>query len=109
MAAGQEKIIPLRVPPKCEATCFVHLNGVSIASALVIIHAMINFINSIKASLRGGGARFVPATAAWRTPRRGERWSQAGICATKRRTHRPARLVFVTVHEDADFARDRKG
>ena len=44
------------------------------------------------------------------TPRRGERWSQAGICAAKRarqlrRSHRPVRLVFLTVHEDADFAR----
>jgi cytochrome oxidase Cu insertion factor (SCO1/SenC/PrrC family) len=26
-----------------------------------------------------------------------------------RRSHRPACLVFLTVHEDADFARDRKG
>jgi CheY-like chemotaxis protein len=26
-----------------------------------------------------------------------------------RRSPRPARLVFLTVHEDADFARDRKG
>jgi len=33
----------------------------------------------------------VPATAAWRTPRRGERWSQAGICAAKRRANAGAR------------------
>jgi hypothetical protein len=26
-----------------------------------------------------------------------------------RHSHRPARLVFVTVYEDADFARDRRG
>ena len=25
--------MPCRVPPKCEATCFVHLNGVSKAQA----------------------------------------------------------------------------
>ena len=53
------------------------------------------------------------ATAAWRTPRRGERWSQAGICAAKRRANSGARTglraFFLTVHEDADFARDRKG
>src|SRR5882724_13710380 len=29
--AGQETIIGFRVPPKCDATCFVHWNGVSIA------------------------------------------------------------------------------
>src|SRR5262245_40969987 len=27
--AGQDMTIPCRVPPKCDATCFVHLNGVS--------------------------------------------------------------------------------
>src|SRR5215475_11281612 len=26
---GQAIAMPCRVPPKCEATCFVHLNGVS--------------------------------------------------------------------------------
>ena len=31
--AGQETIIGLRVPPKCEATCLVHWNGVFIAQA----------------------------------------------------------------------------
>ncbi len=29
MRAGQEIAMPWRVPPKCEATCLVHLNGVS--------------------------------------------------------------------------------
>ena len=33
MPAGQCTIIPLRVPPKCEATCLVHWYGVSSASA----------------------------------------------------------------------------
>ena len=33
MRAGQEMTMPLRVPPKCEATCLVHWNGVSIACA----------------------------------------------------------------------------
>ncbi len=27
--AGQDMTMPCRVPPKCEAICFVHLNGVS--------------------------------------------------------------------------------
>ena len=31
--AGQCTIVPLRVPPKCEATCLVHWYGVSIACA----------------------------------------------------------------------------
>ena len=26
---GQAIAMPWRVPPKCEATCFIHLNGVS--------------------------------------------------------------------------------
>ena len=30
---GQCTIVPLRVPPKCEATCLVHWYGVSIACA----------------------------------------------------------------------------
>src|SRR5262249_40462542 len=29
MRAGHEMAMPCRVPPKCEATCLVHLNGVS--------------------------------------------------------------------------------
>src|ERR1700749_3264534 len=29
MRFGQEIAMPCRVPPKCDATCFVHLNGVS--------------------------------------------------------------------------------
>ncbi len=29
MWPGHEIAIPWRVPPKCEATCLVHLNGVS--------------------------------------------------------------------------------
>ncbi len=33
MRAGQEMTMPLRVPPKCEAICLVHWNGVSIACA----------------------------------------------------------------------------
>ena len=33
MRAGQEMTRPLRVPPKCEAICLVHWNGVSIACA----------------------------------------------------------------------------
>ncbi len=33
MRAGQAITIPCRVPPKCEATCLVHLNGVSNAHA----------------------------------------------------------------------------
>src|SRR5215469_11852594 len=32
MRAGQDITIPCRVPPKCEATCLVHLNGVSNAA-----------------------------------------------------------------------------
>ena len=31
--AGQCTIVPLRVPPKCEATCLVHWYGVSMACA----------------------------------------------------------------------------
>ena len=31
MPAGQWTIVPFRVPPQCEATCFVHWYGVSIA------------------------------------------------------------------------------
>jgi hypothetical protein len=31
--SGQLTIVPLRVPPKCDATCFVHWYGVSIACA----------------------------------------------------------------------------
>jgi hypothetical protein len=30
---GQCTIAPLRVPPQCDATCFVHWNGVSMAHA----------------------------------------------------------------------------
>jgi hypothetical protein len=33
MPAGQWTIVPLRVPPQCEATCLVHWYGVSIACA----------------------------------------------------------------------------
>ena len=33
MRLGQWITIPLRVPPKFEATCFVHVNGVSPATA----------------------------------------------------------------------------
>src|SRR3990172_12630176 len=33
MRLGQETTRLLRVPPKCEATCFVHWNGVHIACA----------------------------------------------------------------------------
>src|SRR6266851_8351436 len=29
MRAGHEMAMPCRVPPKCDATCLVHLNGVS--------------------------------------------------------------------------------
>ena len=31
--SGQWTIVPLRVPPQCEATCFVHWYGVHIACA----------------------------------------------------------------------------
>ena len=30
---GQWTIVPLRVPPQCEATCLVHWNGVLVAHA----------------------------------------------------------------------------
>ena len=33
MRSGQETTMPLRVPPKCDAICFVHWNGVSPAQA----------------------------------------------------------------------------
>src|SRR5215471_443761 len=33
MWPGHEIAMPCRVPPKCDATCFVHLNGVSNAHA----------------------------------------------------------------------------
>ncbi len=33
MPFGQCTMVPLRVPPQCEATCLVHWNGVSIAHA----------------------------------------------------------------------------
>ena len=33
MRAGQDIAIPCRVPPKCDATCLVHLNGVLNAQA----------------------------------------------------------------------------
>ena len=33
MPFGQWTIVPLRVPPQCEATCLVHWYGVSIACA----------------------------------------------------------------------------
>jgi hypothetical protein len=33
MRAGHEMARPCRVPPKCDATCLVHLNGVSNAHA----------------------------------------------------------------------------
>lgn len=33
MPSGQWMIVPLRVPPQWDATCFVHWNGVSIACA----------------------------------------------------------------------------
>ena len=32
-ALGQCTMVPVRVPPQCEATCFVHWNGVFIACA----------------------------------------------------------------------------
>ena len=31
--SGQCTMVPLRVPPQCDATCLVHWNGVSIAHA----------------------------------------------------------------------------
>ena len=33
MWPGQEIAMPCAVPPKCDGTCFIHLNGVSIAQA----------------------------------------------------------------------------
>ena len=33
MPLGQRTIVPLRVPPQCEATCLVHWYGVSMACA----------------------------------------------------------------------------
>ncbi len=33
MPLGQCTMVPLRVPPQCEATCLVHWNGVFIAHA----------------------------------------------------------------------------
>ena len=33
MWPGHEMTMPCRVPPKCDATCFIHLNGVSKAHA----------------------------------------------------------------------------
>jgi hypothetical protein len=33
MCPGQEITMPCRVPPKCDATCFTHLKGVSKAHA----------------------------------------------------------------------------
>src|SRR4029077_19368553 len=33
MWPGHEMAMPCAVPPKCDATCFVHLNGVSNAQA----------------------------------------------------------------------------
>ena len=33
MPVGQWTIVPLRVPPQCEATCLVHWYGVSMACA----------------------------------------------------------------------------
>ena len=33
MWPGQDMATPCAVPPKCDATCFTHLNGVSIAHA----------------------------------------------------------------------------
>ena len=33
MPLGQWTIVPLRVPPQCEATCLVHWYGVHIACA----------------------------------------------------------------------------
>ena len=33
MPAGQCTIVPLRVPPQCDATCLVHWSGVFIAHA----------------------------------------------------------------------------
>ena len=33
MPFGQCTIVPLRVPPQCEATCFVHCSGEFIAHA----------------------------------------------------------------------------
>ena len=33
MWPGQDMATPWAVPPKCDATCFIHLNGVSIAHA----------------------------------------------------------------------------
>ena len=33
MPVGQWTIVPLRVPPQCEATCLVHWNGAQFAHA----------------------------------------------------------------------------
>jgi hypothetical protein len=33
MWLGQDMAMPWAVPPKCDGTCFTHLNGVSIAHA----------------------------------------------------------------------------
>lgn len=33
MRPGQDMATPWAVPPKCDGTCFIHLNGVSIAHA----------------------------------------------------------------------------
>ena len=33
MWPGHEMTMPWAVPPKCDGTCFTHLNGVSIAHA----------------------------------------------------------------------------
>ncbi len=33
MWPGQDMATPWAVPPKCDGTCFIHLNGVSIAHA----------------------------------------------------------------------------
>ena len=33
MWPGQDMAMPWAVPPKCDGTCFTHLNGVSIAHA----------------------------------------------------------------------------
>ena len=33
MCPGQDMTTPCAVPPKCDGTCFTHLNGVSIAQA----------------------------------------------------------------------------
>src|SRR5262245_40545400 len=49
MRFGHEITRPLRVPPKCEATCFVHWNGVSKAWA----HAACDQRGTVRRTERG--------------------------------------------------------